>query len=119
MSRFRAPLALVFASALIVFAPTLAGAAGADTGDAKNEVSIDLAMPIALNLAVSAGGHAIPVYLCYERVLSDRWVLAIAPSLLYVDRVSTGHSWQPCGWNSTGIHPRTVFEDSSWAPLLQ
>ena len=48
MSRFRAPLALVFAAVLLFLAPIIAVAADTDFGKVKNEVSIDLAMPIVL-----------------------------------------------------------------------
>ncbi len=104
MSRFRAPLALVFATVLLFLAPIIAVAADTDFGKEKNEVSIDLAMPIVLNLLAKEGTTVYPVYLSYERVLSDHLVLAIAPSFTWADH-GTYSSFLAILWVELDWHP--------------
>ena len=107
MSRFRAPLALFFSILLLLLAPTIAVAAGSDFGKEKNEVSIDVAMPIVLNLLTKEGSTVYPVYLSYERVLSDHLVLTIAPSFAYADHV-TYAAYLATLWIELDWHP---FQD--------
>jgi len=85
---------------LAVMVVLLASSVSFAADTASNEISIDLVNPVLLNVAAIFGGHpVIPINVCYERVLDDRFVLSFNPFLTY--------------W--TGSHDQLEFD--FWAEL--
>ncbi len=102
--KVRACLTLFLASILFFSISIRAVASDKEPLEAKNLVSIDLAVPVVLNLAVS-GGYAIPVFLDYQRVLTTHLNLSIAPSVAYLYDPSWGETLLLTMWVELDWHP--------------
>jgi hypothetical protein len=81
-------LVLIGALPLLILAPPRGLAEGQVSGP-RNEISVDLALPVVINL-VQPTGYVIPIVLEYQRVLHDHLVLSIVPGV--------GYSGQADGW---------------------
>jgi len=79
---------MIFLLSFLAFAP-IPGTAAEVRADPRNEVSIDLAMPVVMNL-VETSGTVIPIVLEYQRLLNDHLALSIVPGAAY--------SSLPDGW---------------------
>ena len=79
----RKSLVVVLAVAFpVVVAPPSQGLAENQAPPPRNEISIDLAMPVVINL-VETSGYVIPIVLEYQRLLDDHLALSIVPAAAY------------------------------------
>ena len=79
---------LISALPLLILAPSR-GLAEAKEPDPRNEISIDLAMPVVMNL-LEPTGYVVPIVLEYQRLLNEHLALSIVPGVAY--------SGLPDGW---------------------
>lgn len=92
---------LMFVLSIFMLAPSRGLAEGQEPAP-RNEISLDLAMPVAFNLVFPQG--AVPIVLEYQRVLNDHLVLSISPGIAYVPQSNkwlllmelwVGLNWHP------------------------
>ena len=95
---------LVLSAILLVSLPTLVVASDQEVQGPLNELSIDAATPVIFNLAVS-NGYAVPVYISYQRVLANHWVLSVIPGVFYVYDNWSGERYVATLWLELDWHP--------------
>jgi hypothetical protein len=96
---------IVTTAILFLSLPIIAMASDQAPVGPRNELSVELAMPIAINLAVVNDGYAVPIVLDYQRVLSDHFVLSVVPGLLFVHRGTLGDILLAQLWVELDWHP--------------
>lgn len=73
-----------------------------DARGPQNEISIDLAMPVVLNV-IGLDGYTIPICLFYQRVLADHLVISVNPNVFYIDQSTRrgllGTLWLEFDWH--------------------
>jgi len=74
---------LILATVLVLAIPALAAAADQPSIAEKNEISIDLALPVGM-LFLLPDSYVIPIILDYQRVLADNFVLSVVPGFFYI-----------------------------------
>jgi len=105
--KMKGSLILVLAVALIAFASATSTASDQGFVGAMNELSVDLATPLFYNMALS-NGYAVPIYLNYQRVLVNHFVLSITPGFLYLYDSWSGARYVVSFWAELDWHP---FQD--------
>jgi hypothetical protein len=112
---------------LAVLAPSVVMAVDPPTQGPLNEVSIDLGFPVAaLGVLLLPSTYMVPVFLDYQRALSEQLVLSVAPGLVLFGRDTTKMTllqlwveldWHPgaAGLKGFYIGPAAVFASLSSA----